>query len=217
MIIQGYIQDVDDTHITIVAPFTDYQNLLRKQITECEIRLDDGRTISADQRKKIYATFRDISLWSGHDPDEVKILSKYDFIAKTGCRYFSLSDVDMTTAREFLQYLIEFCIELDVPCADILIERSPDISRYVYCCLVHKKCCITGLKSELHHVDAIGRGRNRKDIVHLGMRVLPLTRIMHTKAHSMGNTEFCKLYHIEPIKLDKYLCEIYKIRWEIQC
>ena len=212
MILQGYIKDVDDSSITIVAPFTDYNNLLRKNITECEIRLDDGRRISADQRKKIYATLRDISFYSGHTPDEMKALSKYDFIAKTGCKYFSLSNTDMTTAREFLQYLIEFCVEHDIPCSDSLIGRSPDISRYVYCCLVNKKCCITGLKCELHHVDAVGMGRDRKDIIHLDYRVLPLTGVMHSKAHNMGNTAFCERYHVTPIRLDKDLCDIYKVK-----
>lgn len=212
MIITGYVQDVDEKSITIVAPFSDQQNLIRKSITECEIRLVDGRSISIDQRKKIYATMRDISLWSGHTPDEIKALTKYDFIAKTGCAYFSLSNTDMTTARGFLEFLVEFCIEHDVPCDDSLISRCPDISKYIYCCLVNKKCCVTGQKAELHHVDAVGSGRNRKDIVHEGMRVLPLTRAMHTQAHSMGNTAFCEKYHLEPVKLDSYLCEIYKIR-----
>lgn len=212
MYIKGYISDFDSSSITIVAPFNYPLLLAQKQITECEIRLDDGRRISADQRKKIYATFNDISIYTGHPPDEVKAIMKYEFIARTGCDYFSLSNVDMTTAREFLQFLIEFCVEWDIPCADSLISRSPDIARYVYCCLVHKKCCITGEKAELHHVDAIGSRGNRKDIVHEGMRVLPLSRKMHNKAHAMGNVEFCKLYHLEPIKLDKYLCQIYKVK-----
>lgn len=208
----GYIQSYDGQTLTILAPFSDTHILVKQGVTQCEIRLDDGRTISADQRKKIYATMADIAVATGNEPDVVKAVHKYYFIAKTGCHYFSLSNCDMTTANNFLQYLIEFCLEWDIPCSDNLIDRCPDIARYVYACLVRKKCCITGLKCELHHVDTVGSGRDRKTIVHEGMRVLPLSRRYHNEAHNKGNDSFCKLYHVEPVKLDKWLCEVYKLR-----
>lgn len=210
----GYIHKYGGEYLYIVAKYPFSGELARKEITQCEIRLDDGRHISADQRKKIYATMRDISLYTGHTPDEVKALMKYDFISKSGHDYFSLSDTDMTTANQFLNFLIDFCVEFDAPCADSLLERSPDIARYLYKCLIEKKCCITGKKAELHHVDAVGRGRNRKDIIHKGMRVLPLCREMHTLAHNMGRDSFCEKYHIFGIKLDTYLCGIWKVRAE---
>ena len=210
----GYIHKYDGEYLYIVAKYPFCGELARKEITQCEIRLDDGRHISADQRKKIYATMRDISLYTGHTPEEIKALMKYDFIAKSGHDYFSLSDTDMTTANQFLNFLIDFCLEFDIPCADSLLERSPDIARYLYKCLIEKKCCITGKKAELHHVDAVGRGRNRKDIIHKEMRELPLCREMHTLAHNMGRDSFCEKYHIFGIKLDTYLCGIWKVRAE---
>ena len=88
----GYIHKYDGEYLYIIAKYPFSCELARKEITQCEIRLDDGRHISADQRKKIYATMRDISLYTGHTPDEVKALMKYDFIAKSGHDYFSLSD-----------------------------------------------------------------------------------------------------------------------------
>lgn len=212
MILQGRVAGYDGEVLTVTAPCPDVSTLLHRRILGCEIRLDDGRTISADQRKKIYATLRDISLWSGHTPDEVKALCKYDYIAKTGSSYFSLSDTDMTTAREFLSFLIAFCLEHDIPTQDSLLERSPDVARYVYACLLYKKCCITGKKAELHHADAIGMGRNRKEILHRGMRVLPLCRGMHTKAHTMGEKTFEETYHICPVRLDEDLCRIWGVK-----
>ena len=212
MVIKGYIQGYDGQALTIVAPFDDDYILQRRSITECELRLNDGRIISVDQRKKVYATMRDISSWSGHVCDEIKAYMKYDFIAKTGCEYFSLSDCSMTMAREFLEFLIEFCIEHDVPTDESLLERSPDISRYIYCCIMNKKCCLSGRKAELHHVDAVGAGRNRKEIVHKGMRVLPLSRKFHTEAHTVGIETFCSKYHVFGIKLDDYLCEVWGLK-----
>lgn len=212
MIIQGTIQDYDGKHLVITAPFTMDQELVRKQIHGCEIRLEDGRSISAEQRKKIYATFRDISLYTGFVPEEVKEIMKCGFIARTGCKPFSLSDTDMTTARIFLEYLIDFCLEWDIPTNDNLLDRAPDIARYVYMCLRHKKCCITQKRAELHHVDVVGMGRNRKDIIHKGYRVMPLTRKLHTEAHTIGQKTFEKKYHVFGVRLSDELCKIWKIK-----
>ncbi len=208
----GKVVAFDGTTMLISAQYDNTLEYIRKNITECEIRLDDGRRISADQRKKIYALFRDISLWSGHEPDEVKALLKYEYIARTGAEYFSLSDTDMTTAREFLEFLIEFCISEDIPTRDSLINVTPDISRYIYCCLLHKKCCISGKKAELHHVDAVGMGRDRKDIIHAGYRVMPLSRIYHTEAHTIGQKTFEDKYKVYGIKLTDELCDIWHIK-----
>ena len=76
-----------------------------------EVRIDDGRTITADQRRKIYATMRDIALWSGDMPDAIKIYFKWSFCGDNEHDDFSLSDVDRETASEFLTYLIDFCIQ----------------------------------------------------------------------------------------------------------
>jgi hypothetical protein len=212
VIIKGYIQNYDGQCLTIAAPFSDDCLLGKQQITECEIRLDDGRTISADQRKKIYATFRDISLYSGHLPDEVKAIMKYEFISRTGAGYFSLSNVDMTAARDFLQFLIEFCIENDIPTSDNPINRAPDIARYIYCCLINKKCCICGNKTQLHHVDRVGMGRDRREITHIGMRAEPLCAKCHMEAHSMAQEEFDGKYKIFGIKIDAEIAKVYKLK-----
>ncbi|MFQ9151616.1 MAG: putative HNHc nuclease [Blautia sp.] len=55
--------------------------------------------ISIEQRKKAYATIRDISDYTGYLPEVQKEWLKYLHIANTGCRYFSLSDCSMDTAR----------------------------------------------------------------------------------------------------------------------
>ena len=210
----GYIKSFDGENLTIIAPFSDGHLLERQGITECEIRLDDGRAISADQRKKIYATLREIAEWSGHLPEEVKELLKYDYIAQTGAEWFSLSDCDMTTANLFLTHIIEFCVLWGVPCADSLLDRSPDISRYVYACLIHKKCVLCGEKAELHHVDSVGSGRNRKEIVHVGMEAMPLCRKHHNEAHQIGKVTFAEKYHIHGVKIDPYLAKVLKLKGE---
>ena len=203
------------TYIAVPNSEIDVMSLLHKNVSKCEVMFDDGRRISADQRKNIYATLRDIAEFSGNLPEYEKEMMKYIYIERTGVPYFSLSNTDMTTAREFLQFLIEFCIEQDIPLAENPIDRAPDISRYIYCCLMFKKCCISGKKAELHHVDAVGMGRDRKEIVHLGYRVLPLSRAYHTEAHTIGQKTFDEKYKVYGIKLDKMLCEIWNVKWTI--
>ena len=144
----GYIgETIANKGFCVFVPFPDTYLLDKRQINDCEVRLNDGRTISADQRKKIYATMRDIADYTGYTPEQVKALWKYDFIAQVGCDYFSLSDVDMTTANEFLNFLIDFCLEWDIPTQDSLLERSPDISRYLYSCIANKRCAVCGQRS----------------------------------------------------------------------
>lgn len=211
MELTGNIVSYDGEVITLRVPFRDTEQMIKKGIHTAHVILDDGRTISADQRKKIYATFRDIAEYTGHMPEEVKALMKYDFIAATGCKYFSLSDVDMSTARDFLEYVIEFCLMWGIPTKDSLLERAPDVTQYIYWCVFHRRCAICGKKADVHEVDAVGMGNNRNKIHHLGQRVQPLCRGHHTEAHRIGQLSFNKKYHIDSIFLDEHLCK--KIGW----
>lgn len=212
--ITGNIVAYDGSVLTVMAPFRDTEKMIRKGIRTAQVILEDGRHISVDQRKKIYATFNDIALYTGYVANEVKEIMKCDFIAATGCADFSLSDVDMSTARRFLEHLIEFCLFWGIPTKDSLLERAPDVARYIYKCAVYKKCCITGKKAELHHLDAVGMGRNRKDIIHLGMEVIPLSASLHKEAHTIGKKSFCEKYHVFGIKVDEEICKVYKLKKE---
>lgn len=205
MIVSGKITAYDGHTLTITAPFDDIKGYIHKQHKDVEIRLVDGRTISTQQRKAIYATFRDISVYTGHEPDEIKELMKYDFIAKTGCAYFSLSDVDVTTANEFLSHLIEFCIEWEIATQDVLLDRSPDVARYLYICLLNRVCCLCGRKAETHHTTAVGMGRNRNEIDHIGMSAMSLCRDHHMEVHSIGQPSFDDKYHVFGVKIDDRL------------
>lgn len=204
----GNVIDYDGNKLIISAPFTDNNILIKKNITQCEIKLDDGRHISAEQRKKTYALINDISNWSGFLPQETKEIMKYYFISDTDQNtYFSLSDIDMTTAKNFIEYMLDFCINNNVPLNERGLDLAPDISRYIYTCLENKICCICGKPSELHHVDHVQD--SRKITNHLGLRALPLCRKHHGEFHTLGLTAFSEKYKVWPIKLDMYLCKLY--------
>lgn len=206
----GKIVNYDGETLTIQAEYYDSILLEQRQVKEVDIRLKDGREISRDQQKKIYALLRDIGLYTGYTGEEIKDVMKFDFIAKYGGEMFSLANVDMTTAKEFIEHLIEFCLINDIPCRDSLLNYAPDIGKYVYLCLINKKCCISGKRAELHHVDHVGMGRNRREIHHIGMRAMPLSRKYHNEVHNIGQQSFNEKYHIYGVKIDEVIASKYK-------
>ena len=128
-------------------------DILKKQcIEKCLVVFNDGRTITADQRRKAYATLRDIADYSGHEPEYLKEWFKYEYMIKTGGEYFSLSDCSVTVAREYINVLVDFCLRHGVPLYEPMTERTDDIGAYLYMCLYYRKCAVCGRAADVHHV-----------------------------------------------------------------
>lgn len=196
-------EDSSGTSIIIKIPGKRLQEpIVRKRIRDAELRLDDGRTITAEQRKKAYATIRDISDYTGYLPEEQKEWLKYLHIARTGCEYFSLSDCSIDTARVFINTILEFALENGIPLSGLAVERTDDIGKYLYFCIKHKKCCVCGKDGEIHHVDAIGMGNDRRRTDDSGYRKMCLCRTHHTIAHQRGMEAFTAMYKVYGIVVD---------------
>ena len=170
--------------------------LSQKCIKKAEMRFDDGRIISIEQRKKAYATIRDIADYTGYLPEEQKEWLKYLYIQKTGDDYISLSDCSMDQAREFINVILEYAIESGIQLSEQAINRTDDIGKYLYFCIKHKKCAICGQAGEIHHEDAIGMGNDRKTIDDSNYKKICLCRKHHTIAHQMGVERFTKMYKV---------------------
>lgn len=217
-IVQGQITDMnEDGAVTIIAKIPSISRALVRRYKNVEIGLCDGRSISPEQRKKAYALLREINDWIGATPDYTKKHMKMEFVVNRlnglSKQMFSLSDCDMNTASEFISFLVEFILENDIPCyMHSLSELCDDIERYVYTCLINKKCAVCGQKSDLHHVDAIGMGNDRNEVSHLGRRALPLCREHHGECHYIGNNFFMKKYHLEAIPIDEKICKKYRLK-----
>ena len=170
-----------------------------------ELTINDSRYISTEQRKKIYATIRDICEWTGDVPDYLKEIFKIDFCIETDREYFSLSDCDMTTAREFINYILEFAIKNDIALTNLAIERTDDIDKYLYLCLKYRRCCISGKKADIHHCEGsrVGMGRNRKTVDHSNLKLIALSREWHNRVHAEGEKEIFKKYRVYGITLDR--------------
>lgn len=201
--VTGTQKDKNGSSLTVRVTDETAQMIHRKKIKSIEIRMDDGRHITVEQRKKIFATLNDIAFYLGYLPEELKEEMKYYYITKTrrnDCFYddgiFSLSDCSIDLARDFINFILCFALENDVPLSDFAINRTDDIDYYLYICLKNRKCCVCGKHGEIHHVDTIGMGNDRRKLDDSGHRKMCLCRMHHTIAHQRGMEEFERMYKV---------------------
>ena len=209
-VVNGTIKNIDESGITIHVPASaiNITRAVRRQYKYVLVGFMDGRTISPEQRDKAHALIGEIAEWMGDVTKYVKPLLKLDFITNRiddiNKKMFSLADCDVTTAREFISYLIDLIIRFEVPTRVPLVQLSEDIERYVYMTLLHKQCSVCGKPGEVHHDPPIGMGADRTEIPQLGWPALCLCRIHHNQAHTQGR-KFLEDMHLLPIPLDKTL------------
>lgn len=215
-----------------------YDMMSRKSAKEVVIEIPDGRRISAKQRRKIFAIVNDISdfccgygtkkdrtfketlrqmkllyVIDKSDTESIRRQLTLNYCGLVDIDVFSLSDIDMSTARDFIDWLIELCVTHDIPTNDTLLNLCEDVSRYMYACVFRRKCCICGKKADIHEVEKVGMGRNRTKIHHLNQAVQPLCRSHHMEEENIGQKAFDEKYHLQFIRLDENLCK--KLKWRI--
>lgn len=201
----------------------DAHDLARLRPESTYIYIPDGRKISPKQSRKAWALIGEIAAWEGYDlkKHRYEIQKRFYFFFEEypiQDIFFSLSPfkkegVDMTTARHFISYMIDFCLKNDIPCTDIsLLKACEDIGRYLYGCLIWQKCSICGLpypRCTLHHIDAIGAGNDRNEVEHIGREASALCKQHHAEAHQMGWLQFKRKYHILGIVIDRPIAEVW--------
>ena len=187
---------------------------------EVRILWHDRDGITDDQRKKIFAIVAEIACWAGYAPEDARRGLTADFLRKNIERLqmsaISLAvtgNCDKGTASLYIDYLINFCLENQVPTSRPLQELADDPARYTYAALMNKKCLICGGKADLHHAEGsmIGMGFNRREKPQLGAMVMPLCRIHHTEYHSIGGTAFDAKYHTVAVPMDERIAKKYGI------
>lgn len=214
---KGFIKEVTESGTAIILAPIDTTKFIKQGIKECYVDYIDSRPLSDKQRKMCYALISAIADWSGSSTSEIKDAFKLEFWADMvdtiADKVFSLSNAPMSLVAEFQRFLIKFVIENDVPVKKPLLEYVDDIGHYVYMCLIHKKCAICGKKADLHHIDTVGMGNDRTEVVHEGRESISLCRNHHIEMHTIGKDSFFEKYHIENgIKIDKTIMKIYGLR-----
>ena len=217
--VRGRIVGYDEKRgeLLIRAPYSDWVTMTARQFKECLVQPMDSRPLSDKQRKACYALMGAIADYAGMSKDRTKELMKLKFLSENmedmSERIFSLSNAPMSYVCAFQRFLVQFVLEWDIPTDFSLLDMVDDVSDYIYGCLVNKKCVICGKPADLHHVERVGMGRNRDEIIHEGMEVLPLCREHHTEAHTMPDKDFFERYHLPGgIVADKTICRIYGLK-----
>ena len=217
--ITGRIEEYDERRgeLTIRAPYSDWPTMVKRGYKECLVQLIDSRTLSDKQRRACYALIGAISDHTGVGKDPTKEWLKIKFILEdlegTADQIFSLSNAPMSLVCAFQRFLVRFILDWDIPTKFSLLDMVDDVPDYIYACLISKKCVVCGRPAELHHVDRVGMGRDRTDILHEGLEALPLCRGHHAETHMMPDSEFFEKYHLPGgIELDRTLCRIWKLK-----
>ena len=217
--VKGRIVAYDERtgEVTIKAVYDDWYTMAKRGYRVCLVQLVDSRPLSDKQRKACYAMLGEIADYTGQGKDPTKEWMKIKFLTEdleqTADKIFSLSNAPMSLVCAFQRFLVRFILDWDIPCKFPLLTMVDDVPDYIYHCLVTKKCCICGLPTDLHHIDRVGMGRDRTDIIHEGMEALPLCRTHHTEAHTMPDADFLNKYHLPGgITLDRTLCRMYGLK-----
>lgn len=166
-----------------------------------EIDLEDGRTITPAQRAKAWALMNDICDWSGYMPLEIEQIMKVRYMIHTNTEYFSMHDCSVETATGFIESIINFCFNNDIPFKTKTWDLIKNSYPIMIQCLRHRRCCICGKPADIAHYETVGMGRNRRHIDHSEYHFMALCRKHHEEQHTIGLLTFCRKYQLKPIKL----------------
>lgn len=153
-----------------------------------EIRLQDNHTITNNQRAKIFAIIKDFSLYTGYEAEYSRDLFTLAFCIENNIEHFSLADCSLEVARTFITYLLEFCIDEDIPLSKTPLNQTEDIDRHLYYSIKKSICAVCGKPSLVYSV---------------GDKKISLCNLHYDEAKMKGLQRFQEIYHIYPIKIQK--------------
>ena len=177
-----------------------------------ELNVNDGRTITPDQRKKIWALLNDFCRYTGYSLDEAEILFKSLTRSKYNIEPFSLSDCSVTVGNYMILTILEFLFQHDIPFRTKTWDSIPNDFPKQMLCIKNRRCVICGKPADRAHVFAVGMGRNRNKIHNRNNYVMTLCREHHQEQHNGDEMEFIKKYHIKPIKVTEEVAK--EIGWK---
>lgn len=170
-----------------------------------EMRFNDSRRITNEQRAKFYATVKDIAIEEGEPEVLIESMFKYWYCTQNDKEWVSLSDCSVTEAKELITMQIDYILDHGIPLTDHIQNRVEDVDKYLYKCLIKKICSITGRPgADVHHCTGsrVGMGGNRKKIDNRGRELIALSREWHSKVHQEGEEGIFNQYKIYGLTID---------------
>ena len=124
-----------------------------------------------------------------------------------GIDEFSLSNCSVTVGNYMILTILEFLFQHDIPFETKTWDSIPNDFPRQMLCIKNKRCVICGKPADIAHYNAVGTGRNRNKINHVGMYIMTLCREHHTEQHKVGIKDFMNKYHIKPIKVTEEIAK----------
>lgn len=165
-------------------------------LVDNELQAERLKQLTPEQRKKIYAILRDMEAYTGECVESLKEKTKQSFIRATQHEEFSLSNCSKELAADYIEFLLTLCFEIGVPFSNSPADAFEEVDRYLKLCLAKKVCAVCGKDGEVHHWDAIGMGRDRRNYDDSGHRKICLCRPHHTEVETIGRDTFKEKYHV---------------------
>lgn len=196
----------------VKLPITSEMELEQGKSIEVEIKVVDSRIISEKQRAFIFVLCREIGWHLGEEEDYIRLLMQQYNANLRDIEVDSLGKASMTYANQLIETIITFAIDNNIPLAKKVLEDNEYnfTEKQIYAMALKRMCCVCGTRADLHHINAIGMGKDRTKVNHIGLEILPLCRTHHIESHTIGDTAFMKKYHLQPIKVDEKLNYIIK-------
>ena len=163
---------------------------------DVNLEVIDGKKITIQQRKKIFALLNDIYLFTGQPQEDLRQQFQFYLEMIKGYEPISLTDTTRHIASELIDVIIAWVFQHDIPLNYKTSDLMKQDQTFLYLATVHRKCVICGKYGELAHYHAVGRGRNRRKIDHTDNKVLALCSNHHREQHDMGMDSFNAKYHL---------------------
>ena len=188
-----------------VPNYKEIERYLTNGIATGWVMISDNRRLSPGQRKKWFALVRDISIYTGYPVDYLHTLFKTMYSIYYDKEQISMSNTDMTTAKDMIDFLLNWCFDFGIPLAEDTGKLFQGEELWTYKCLEKRICTICGKKSDKHHAlgSKVGMGNNRNKIDNVGREFLPLCRKHHSMIEAGSELKFYEKYHLKPIRLNE--------------
>lgn len=173
-----------------------------------KLELFDPESITADQRKHIYALLGDLEVYTGYPKDWWERYLKenfmhYDFMMDLPS--LGVNKMNKARASKFIEFIIIFCIQNEVPFRKNQFYLTQESSNVLFYLTMSRLCVVCGQPhADIHHAtNLVGMGNVRKMHNHWDSTFLSLCREHHNEVHSLGLEEFNKKYLVKPVKLNQ--------------
>ncbi|ASN69083.1 hypothetical protein 3S9_43 [uncultured Caudovirales phage] len=207
-LIKNYITEDDGTTTVVISgvELGNKETLLLDNGLEVEVDVQvvDPFKITDKQRKKIFALCNDIEAHTGQPRDYMRYLfMDYVCVLYGYDKRISLSDCTRTQASQVIEVTLDWIFHNDIPLNYKTSDLLKNDKAFLYWSTVNRNCVICGKPhAELAHYQAVGRGRNRRKINHIGNKVLALCPTHHKIQHNIGMDSFNEKYKLHDSWVD---------------